>query len=139
VDYIIQAKQNGKFVGHFKAESVEDIASIASRLDGYELKIESVGHAIDTIYHPHKAVIIKSVLEQTLCQAPVDCPFQLRVYDWNRGRSDSITDAVRPTRDATETLIRWTFDHLIHSFKIDAISVETNEKTGSSRYTVTVK
>lgn len=142
--YEIRARYPGetKYQGYFSAETIDDIVSLAAQLPGMEFKIQTVGHAIETIYHPHKGTLVQRILEQTMCQAPADCPFEFKVYDWNRYANDtneSIASVVNPKRNATEAIIRWTFDHLIQSFKIDTISVSVAKNDPSRcRYTVRV-
>jgi len=124
--YEIRARKVGTqdWQGYFSANTPEEIVSLASQLEGYELKVSSVGHAIETIHHPHKASIVKRILANTLCMAPVEAPFEFTVHGWSR--------------DANEAIIRWTFDNLVSDFKIDVISADEPNRAGRVRYTIEV-
>lgn len=129
--YEIKVRKHGtrKWEGYFAAESVERIVQLASHFgDEYELKISTVGHAIETLDHPHKGVLIQKVLATTNCMAPAECPFAFQVFGW--------------AGNANEAIIRWTFDNLVGHFAIESISVsESGQEWGSSRrnYTINVK
>lgn len=130
---------NGRiFYGNFKAETVQDIVSLASHLPDHDLKIQSVGYAIETIRHPNKGCIVKDILIQTCSVAAIDCPFTFQIYVWNRDANDTTSaSVVLGMRDTTEALIKWTFDHLVEWFQIDTISV-TESKSGSNRYSIRI-
>jgi len=128
--YQIQARKLGtqQWEGYFKAETQAEIASLASQLEGYELKIQTVGHAIETIHHPNKGSIIQKVLVSANCVAPMDCPSSFKVYS-----QDYLCDA-----NATEKIIRWTFEQLIPCYEVRSICVsEARNANHNFRYTVT--
>jgi len=125
--YEIRARKIGtkEWQGYFGADTPEGIASLASQLgDEYELKVSTVGHAIETISHPYKGVMIKDILTRTMNMAPIDAPFKFKTYGW--------------AGDANEAIINWTFDNLIQSFQIDTICVSVSN-SGRCEYTIGVK
>ena len=111
---------------YFQYEHPSEIAELETELGPkYEFKISTVGDAIETIYHPHKGCIVKDVLTQTRCMAPIDAPFAFHIFGWEG--------------HANEAIIHWVFDNLVECFAIETIQFEVAKLSNRVRYTVNVK